>query len=148
MLASLAIDESQIDDYTGDPLISTNTVTFIALIENPVLNLASTSGQLTELNLNSSQVQLIIHGAEFIAPVGIKDDIGFIGAPSGLHYESFEIVDDTLMNISLRFDGTDFDTGFDFAMAIAPSLTTHDDTLLSNTIYVIASIEPAVSTIL
>lgn len=106
------------------------------LATQPNIAVATVDEPLVEDNLDGAVVKLTIYGAELIDPDNIDvDDITLNNAPTGLTADAVTAIDNRNIEVTLAFDGTDFDTDVtDFSIQVdgfAPhgAITSNDMTI-------------------
>ncbi len=138
----LTISGSQIDDFTDPEFYAeNNSITFEAIIETQNLILSSTSA-LYEPDLDGAVVDLEISGATFITPID-PANFALNNVPPGVTKQSVTYVDDNHVQITLAFDGTDFDTDYtDFYVSLSAAGSSIGENGNSNAYTIEAYLEP------
>ncbi|MDA3866527.1 MAG: hypothetical protein PF489_07240, partial [Salinivirgaceae bacterium] len=138
----LTITGSQIDDYSDVEFTAAdNSITFEATIETQNLILSSTDA-LYEPDLDGAVVDLEISGATFLTPINPANFV-LNNYPSGITKQSVDLIDDNHVQITLAFDGTDFDTDFtEFYVTLFAAGSSIGEEGASNAYTIEAFIEP------
>ncbi len=124
--------------------LTTDTVTITALVESVLLSTVSVV-TLTEANLDGVVIRLTLTGETFVEVVS-SSNYTLNNAPTGLAIDSIERVSDTVLDITLSFDDTDFDLDIDsFSIDISGIELSRGNTLVSSEIVITAIDEPAPS---
>jgi hypothetical protein len=103
----------------------------------------TTNNELDENNLNGAIIHLSLNGEYFIDQNLLLTNFQLIGAPPGTSIESVQYIDNQNIEISLAFNGTDFDADYNqFSIRVlAPELTMGSN-LTGNSITIHAIVEP------
>ena len=112
---SLSINEYEIDDYSGSDLTVNTGVVFEAYFEDAQL----THSGLTEDNINNEVITLTLYDDSFadITLEIVNFDLRYI--PVGVSISDISYLNTTQAQITLAFDGTDFDSDYtDFSIEV------------------------------
>jgi len=141
LMVGLSLDETQVDDYQGNALISQNQVPFVAIVEQGELQITNES--LNEFNLNGAVINFNLINAKVNQVTKGYSGITLNNAPAGLDIQSVTYTTDSTGTIQLMYDGSDFDVDFNqFNLTFDASILNPAQTLISNSLAIAASIEP------
>jgi hypothetical protein len=107
--AILKINSENINDFNGDAYIINSGVTLIAENELSDRTLSVNASGISENNLNGFILEITIGSDEFVDAIITTSSFILHNAPAGLTIASVSYLSGTQANITLSFDGTDFD---------------------------------------
>ena len=108
----------------------------------------SSSSPLKEDNLNGAIINIVLsNNLKFVQNSLSLDDFILVGAPNGVSVNSFTKSDDTHAQITLAFDGTDFDDNTTFSFEIAADGLNISTSKVTNSLVIEAVLEENTTTI-
>jgi len=103
----------------------------------------STPNQLLETNLNNAEITINLSGDTFLDDNLQISNFQLNSLPSGTSIQSINYVNSQQAQVVFAFDGTDFDTDYDFSITILEAELQGNDDLTSNTLNIEAIDEDA-----
>ncbi len=133
---ALILNESQVDDFSGADLSSTNNIVFHAIIEQPTVQISA--GSLTEADLNGQVVDINLNSTNFLTSSLKPSDFTLIGAPLGLSITQVQYVNDNYAQLTLAFDSTDFDSDQVISVKVDSTIISASQSISSNSLTITA----------
>ncbi len=121
--------------------MQTNTLSINAVVEGQPSASISTSAQLTETNLDAGVVRLTLTNETFADNSLSASNFNLNNVPSGTTIQSVNYVNSTSANINLAFNGTDFDTDYNFSVTASQAELSGSGNLQTNTLSINAVVE-------
>ena len=128
---------------TETPVLSSDSLTVYAYVENPVAILSADSALLTEQRLDFRTLIIDLTEERFITPGSLTPaDFTLLGAPTGTSVQSV-IATSQQAVLDLQFDGTDFDVIHELSvsMSAVELYQTESGELISDTLLIIPWVE-------
>ncbi len=129
------------------PVVSNNVLYITAIVENVQVILADSS--LIENKLNNAEITIKLVNERIMNNVPSTGDFTLNGAPAGLNVQSVNIVAPDSVQLTLSFNGTDFDADYNvFNVTISGTILRGGKDVISNNVTITAIIEVPQLTIL
>jgi len=140
----LSINTGEINDTSGADITTNTGVTFTANDESVTISHIG----LDENNLNGAVIGIKLANETFTDNSLLPANFSLNNAPSGTSIGSVQYSNDTIADIILVFDGTDFDTDINnFSITVSAFELNGLDNLTSNNLSVLATVEAGTLTI-
>ncbi len=136
------INESEVDDYLGVPIIINTGVIFTAIVEYEEKILTISNPNLDESTLNGASIWTELTADYLIDATVDLNNVILLNAPNGLTVKYVFYFDSVSFNIEFEFDGSDFDNDFsEFQILIKGSELNGAEDSTSNQLNIAAVIE-------
>jgi trimeric autotransporter adhesin len=146
---TVSVTDAEVDDYSGTDLSINTGITFVATNDQETISLAwaATPGSNgTEATMNNEIISVTLDGGTFVSSEINTTNITLSGTgttDAGISIESVTYVNSTTIQLALAWNGTDYDVDKFIKVSLASAAYTQSDSLISKSIILPATDEPA-----